>query len=48
MLKMVGPVHLSRCVSVGFHVPWISHLLFADDCSVFSEASHSQPAAGKS
>jgi len=24
---------------VGIHAPWISHLLFADDCIVFSEAS---------
>jgi hypothetical protein len=24
---------------VGVHAPWISHLLFADDCIVFSEAS---------
>lgn len=40
MLKMVGPVHLSRGVRVGIHAPWISHLLFADDWLVFSEASH--------
>jgi len=26
-------------VRVGIHAPWISHLLFADDCIVFSEAS---------
>lgn len=24
---------------MGIHAPWISHLLFADDCIVFSEAS---------
>jgi len=24
---------------VGIHAPWISHLLFADDCIIFSEAS---------
>jgi hypothetical protein len=24
---------------VSIHAPWISHLLFADDCIVFSEAS---------
>ena len=24
---------------MGVHAPWISHLLFADDCIVFSEAS---------
>lgn len=39
LLKSVGPVHLSRGVRVGVHAPWISHLLFADDCIVFSEAS---------
>jgi hypothetical protein len=39
MLKATGPVHLSRGVRVGVHSPWISHLLFADDCIVFSEAS---------
>ena len=33
------PVHLSRGVRVGVHSPWISHLLFADDCIIFSEAS---------
>lgn len=31
-------MHLSRGVRVGVHVPWISHLLFADDCIIFSEA----------
>lgn len=39
LLNSVGPVHLSRGVRVGIHAPWISHLLFADDCIVFSEAS---------
>jgi hypothetical protein len=24
---------------VGIHAPWVSQLLFADDCIVFSEAS---------
>ena len=37
LLKAVG--HLSKGVRVGVHSPWISHLLFADDCIVFSEAS---------
>jgi hypothetical protein len=32
-------MHLARGVRVGVHAPWISHLLFADDCIVFSEAS---------
>jgi hypothetical protein len=39
LLKSVGPVYLSRGVRVGVHSPWISHLLFADDCIIFSEAS---------
>jgi len=39
LLKSKGPVYLSRGVCVGIHAPWISHLLFADDCIVFSEAS---------
>jgi hypothetical protein len=37
--KSTGPVHLSRGVRVGIHAPWVSQLLFADDCIVFSEAS---------
>jgi len=39
LLRAVGPAHLSRGVRVGIHAPWVSHLLFADDCIVFSEAS---------
>jgi hypothetical protein len=39
LLKSTGPVYLSRGVRVGVHAPWISHLLFADDCIVFSKAS---------
>lgn len=38
-LKNMGLMFLSRGVHVGVHAPWISHLLFADDCIVFSEAS---------
>lgn len=38
LLRAVGPMHLSRGVHVGIHAPWISHLLFTDDCIVFSEA----------
>jgi hypothetical protein len=38
-LREIGPRHLSRGVRVGVHTPWISHLLFADDCIVFIEAS---------
>lgn len=38
-LKNMGLMFLSRGVHVGVHAPWISHLLFVDDCIVFSEAS---------
>jgi hypothetical protein len=43
LLKSRGSVYLSRGVRVGVHAPWISHLLFADDCIVFSEASQRGP-----
>lgn len=43
LLKLVGPVHLSRGVRVGIHAPWVSHLLSADDCIIFSEASQRGP-----
>lgn len=39
MLKYKGPLYLSRGARVGIHAPWVSHLLFADDCIVFSHAS---------
>jgi hypothetical protein len=39
MLRAVGPVYISRGIRVGIHSPSISHLLFADGCIVFSEAS---------
>lgn len=39
LLKSVAPIHLSRGVRVGIHALWISHLLFANDCFVFEEAS---------
>lgn len=39
LLKSVGPVHISRGIRVSVHAPWILHLLFADDCIVFKEAS---------
>jgi hypothetical protein len=39
MLKYYGAGHLSRGVRVGIHCPWISHLLFADDCMVFTQTT---------
>ena len=39
MLKNYGAGFLSKGVRVGVHCPWISHLLFADDCLVFTQAS---------
>jgi hypothetical protein len=39
MLKYSGPQFLSKGVQVGIHAPWVSHLLFADDCLVFTQAS---------
>uniref|UniRef100_A0A8R7PBZ7 Reverse transcriptase domain-containing protein n=1 Tax=Triticum urartu TaxID=4572 RepID=A0A8R7PBZ7_TRIUA len=39
LLKFRGPDQLSRGVRIGIHAPWVSHLLFADDCLVFTHAS---------
>ena len=39
MLKVRGPQYISRGVRVSLHSPWISHLLFADDCLIFTQAS---------
>jgi hypothetical protein len=39
LIKFSGPLYLSRGIRVGVHAPWLSHLLFADDCLVFSQAS---------
>jgi hypothetical protein len=39
MLKFSGPQFLAKGVRVGVHAPWVSHLLFADDCLVFTQAS---------
>jgi hypothetical protein len=37
MLKYTGPQILAKGVRVGIHAPWVSHLLFADDCLVFTQ-----------
>ena len=39
MLKNIGPLYISRGVRVSTKAPWISHLLFADDCLIFTQAS---------
>ena len=39
LLRFKGPQHLARGIRVGIHAPWISHLLFADDCLIFTHAS---------
>jgi hypothetical protein len=39
LLREIVPRHISRGVRVSVHAPWVSHLLFADDCIVFSQAS---------
>lgn len=39
ILKNTRPLYISRGVRVSRHSPWISHLLFADDCMIFTRAS---------
>jgi hypothetical protein len=39
MLKARGPQYISKGVRVSRHAPWISHLLFAEDCLIFTQAS---------
>jgi len=39
LLKYSGPQYLAKGIRVGIHTPWISHLLFADDCLIFTQAS---------
>ena len=39
MLRSIGPLYVSRGVRVSRHAPWVSHLLFADDCLIFTQAS---------
>jgi hypothetical protein len=38
MLNHWRLLYLSRGARVGVHAPWVSHLLYADDCIIFSQA----------
>lgn len=39
LLKYTGPQFLAKGIRVGVHAPWVSHLLFVDDCLLFTEVS---------
>lgn len=39
MIRNIGPLYVSRGVRVSRNALWISHLLFADDCIIFTQAS---------
>ena len=39
MLKARGPQYISKGIWVSCRTPWISHILFADDCLIFTQAS---------
>jgi len=39
MLQNIGPRYISKGIRVGVAAPWISHLLFADDYMIFTQAS---------
>jgi hypothetical protein len=39
MMKHSGPNYLAKGIRVGIHAPWVSHLLFADDYMLFTQAS---------
>ena len=39
MLKIIGASQLKKGIRVGIHAPWVSHLLFADDCIIFTRDS---------
>lgn len=39
MIKNIGAQYVSRGVRVSRHAPCLSHLLFVDDCMIFTHAS---------
>jgi hypothetical protein len=39
LLKARGPQYIFRGIRISQHAPWISHLLFKDDCLIFTQAS---------
>jgi hypothetical protein len=39
LLNHSGPRFLSKGIRVRIHAPWISHLIFVDDCLVFTQAN---------
>lgn len=39
LFRNKGSAHLAKGVRVGVHVPWVSHLLFADDRLAFTHVS---------
>jgi hypothetical protein len=39
MVNNIRPLYVSRGVQVSRHAPWIFHLLFADDCLIFTQVS---------
>lgn len=39
MIRSIGPQYVSRGVRVSRNAPWMSHLLFTDDCLIFTQAS---------
>lgn len=39
LLKFSSPNYLAKGIRVGIHAPWVSHLLFADDCLLFTQAT---------
>jgi hypothetical protein len=39
MLKNTGPQYIARGIRISLRTPWVSHLMFADDCVVCGQAN---------